>query len=235
MNVLITGASRGIGKALSEKLSDSGIKRLFLVSRDEQALNHLKQKISKINPDVKLWVLPYDITENQSIKKIRDVVESEAGLLDILINNAGAIVVKEFRDFTPEDVELQFKVNYFAPSRLISVCIPLLMKAENSHVINISSMSGYQGSKKFPGLSHYGASKAALAALTESLAEEYRGKISFNALCLGAVQTEMLEEAFPGYKAPLEPWEMAGFIADFALNAHRVMNGKIIPVSLVDP
>ena len=104
------------------------------------------------------------------------------------------------------------------------------------HVINISSIGGVQGSVKFAGLSAYSSTKAALACLTECLAEEFKDlNISFNCLALGAVQTEMLEEAFPGYKAPLTAWEMAEFISKFSVNANKVMNGKIIPVSLSTP
>jgi len=105
-----------------------------------------------------------------------------------------------------------------------------------SHVVNISSMGGFQGSMKFPGLSIYSATKAALASLTECLAEEFKKEnVFFNALALGAVETEMLEEAFPGYKAPINADEIAEFIADFAFNGYNYMNGKIIPVSLSTP
>ena len=107
---------------------------------------------------------------------------------------------------------------------------------ENSHVLNISSIGGVQGSLKFPGLAAYSSSKGALLTLTELLAEEYKdSKISFNALALGAVQTEMLEEAFPGYKAPVSAAEMAAYIFNFATTGHRFYNGKILQVSSNTP
>jgi len=82
----------------------------------------------------------------------------------------------------------------------------------------------------------YAASKGALAILTECMAEELKGRnIKANCLALGAVQTEMLAEAFPGYEAPVKPNEMASFIKNFALNGHHVYNGKILPVSLSTP
>ena len=97
-------------------------------------------------------------------------------------------------------------------------------------------MGGFQGSIKFPGLAAYSTSKAAICSFTELFAEEYKDSgISMNCLCLGAVQTEMLQEAFPGYEAPMNPEEMAEFICEFTLNAHRWMNGKVIPVSLSTP
>ena len=97
-------------------------------------------------------------------------------------------------------------------------------------------MGGFQGSSKFPGLSLYSASKGAVAVLTEAMAEEFKDEgISVNCLALGAVQTEMLEEAFPGYKAPLSADEMGKYIAGFALTGNRYFNGKILPVSVSTP
>jgi 3-oxoacyl-[acyl-carrier protein] reductase len=111
-----------------------------------------------------------------------------------------------------------------------------MKKAGSSHVVNISSMGGINGSVKFSGLSAYSAAKGGLGILTECLAEEYRDSgISFNCLALGSVQTEMLEEAFPGYRAPLTAHEMARFIVDFAINGHKFFNGKILPVSISTP
>ena len=135
-----------------------------------------------------------------------------------------------------EEMELLFRVNLFAPAMLIRELLPLMGNGHTTHVVNISSMGGFQGSLKFPGLSFYSASKASLACLTECLNEEFKDSdIAFNCLALGSVQTEMLEEAFPGYKAALQPAEMAEFIGHFALTAHKQMRGKVVPVSLMNP
>ena len=97
-------------------------------------------------------------------------------------------------------------------------------------------MGGVQGSMKFPGLAAYSSSKAAVITLTELLAEEYKESgVSFNVLALGAVQTEMLEEAFPGYKAPTSALEMAEYIHDFSLNGNKFYNGKLLQVSNTTP
>ena len=104
------------------------------------------------------------------------------------------------------------------------------------HVVTISSIGGIQGSSKFSGLSAYSSSKGAVITLSELLAEEYKESgPSFNVLALGAVQTEMLEEAFPGYKAPLTADEMASYIYDFSLKANKFYNGKILQVSSSTP
>ena len=97
-------------------------------------------------------------------------------------------------------------------------------------------MGGFQGSTKFAGLSAYSSSKSALSGLTECLAEELKDRnIAVNCLALGAVQTEMLGKAFPGYKAPLSAAKMAEFICEFALTGQLFFNGKIIPVSSTTP
>ena len=95
------------------------------------------------------------------------------------------------------------ETNFFGPASIIRIVKPLM--PAGSHIVNISSMGGFQGSAKFNGLSYYSASKAAIACLSECLAEEFKDSgVSVNCLALGAVQTEMLREAFPGYKAPVE-------------------------------
>ena len=107
---------------------------------------------------------------------------------------------------------------------------------KEGHVVTVSSMGGVQGSMKFPGLSAYSSSKGAVITLTELLAEEYKETgPSFNVLALGAVQTEMLEEAFPGYQAPVTALEMATYIKDFALTGHKLYNGKLLQVSNSTP
>jgi short-subunit dehydrogenase len=235
MNILITGASRGIGSALALEFARHAKHNIYLVSRNGDKLRELKEQAAELPSASIIKYFPADLTKREDIAKLLDYMQSETESIDILINNAGAIVVKEFSDFKDNEIHHQFDVNYFAPASLIVSFLPMLKKAMNPHVLNISSMSGFQGSKKFPGLSHYSASKAALNALTESLAEEFKGQISFNALCIGAVQTEMLNEAFPGYKAPVGPERMARFIMDFALTGHELFNARVIPVALSDP
>jgi NAD(P)-dependent dehydrogenase (short-subunit alcohol dehydrogenase family) len=127
-----------------------------------------------------------------------------------------------------------YKVNVFAVAELTRQLLPFFSKG--SHVVNISSIGAVQGSVKFPGLAAYSSSKGALLTLTELLAEEYKEQqIAFNALALGAVQTEMLAEAFPGYKASVSANEMADYIYNFALNGHKYCNGKILQVSSTTP
>jgi NAD(P)-dependent dehydrogenase (short-subunit alcohol dehydrogenase family) len=167
--------------------------------------------------------------------QLAGLIKQHVNHIDILINNAGTLINKSFDAMSADEVNRLFSVNYTAPALLIKNLLPLL-KAGKAHIVNITSMGGVQGSVKFAGLAHYSASKAALAVLTECLAEEYKNDdLVFNALALGSVQTEMLAEAFPNYKAPVTPEQMGAFIANFAINGRAFFNGKIIPVSITTP
>ncbi len=235
MNIVLTGASRGIGFETALALVKSGATSLVLISRNQGGLTELKEKCLALNREIKIIDMAVDIVEGS--KKERDFSKNiNLDTIDVLINNAGVLINKPFEELTGAEILEMTEVNFLAPARLIRLLLPKFRNSPLSHVLNISSMGGFQGSSKFPGLSIYSAAKAALASLTECLAEEYaETNIRFNCLALGAVQTEMLEEAFPGYKAPVTPDKMGGYIADFALNGHKFYNGKILPVAFTNP
>ena len=225
MNIIITGAGRGIGFELVKKLSSNFDNKIYAVSRNLDRI----EKLGASNVMHK----SIDFSDETLDEKLGMLIE-EIEEVDVIINNAGFLVNQPFEKLSKEDLLRSYEVNVFGPFRLIQAALPKLKKG--SHVVNISSMGGFQGSAKFPGLSAYSSSKAAIANLTELLAEELKEKeIAVNCLALGAVQTEMLEEAFPGYQAPTSPAEMAKFIADFAINGSKYFNGKILPVSLSTP
>ena len=163
-----------------------------------------------------------------------DAVAGTFSDVDILINNAGYLVHRDFINFDKKDARKLMETNFFGPASLICLLHPIMKRG--SHIVNISSMGGFQGSSKYRGMSYYSASKAALSCLSECLAGEFReAGIAVNCLALGSVQTEMFEEAFPGLKAPVSAKEMAQFIADFALNGNKFFNGKVLPVAFSDP
>jgi short-subunit dehydrogenase len=236
MNVLITGASTGIGFELARQFDHKG-HRVIAVSRNNKKLQELAVRCSKENPASSLVIHSFDLEElTDKVSDFRNILENEMQELDILINNAGYLVRKDFIDTDSDEIHKCLTINYIVPARLIAACLPLLKKSARAHVINIGSMGGYQGSKKFPGLSHYSSAKAALSVLTECLAEEYNDtRIRFNCLALGAVQTEMLDRAFPGLKVPVTAEGIAAFIIDFAISGYDYFNGKIIPVSVTTP
>lgn len=232
MNIIITGASRGIGYHIVKNLiaNNTTSNKVFATSRNIDELNSLASKHNNLIP------VKCDINSETEIEKLKSIVKSHVDHIDILINNAATIINKEFTEITGDEIDCVFSANFKAPFMMIKYFLPMLKAKSNTHVINISSMGGFQGAQKFPGLSVYSSSKAALSCLTECLAEELKQTgISINALCIGAVQTEMLSEAFPGYVAPVTAAQMADFICNFAFNSHKMMNGKIIPVALSTP
>lgn len=218
---IVIGASRGIGKEIVAQLSIQGIETFgFARSLEDQDEENIHYRTLDLM--------------SSSLKEDLIRLTTEISHIDYLINNAGQIVVKPFLELNKEDILSCYQVNVMSVMEVIQVCLPK-MKA-GGHIVNISSIGGFQGSVKFPGLSAYSTSKAALVSLTELLAEEFKETgISINCLCLGAVQTEMLETAFPGYKAPHSAKEMASYICDFTINAWKYMHGKIIPVSNSTP
>ena len=224
-NVIITGSSRGIGFELVKLFNQNNF-NVVALSRNTKPISNLKLK------NVKSLYL--DISSSESINKTTKLVTEGFKKIDILINNAGTLINKPFNETSFEDFQSIYNVNVFGVAELIRQLSPHFNK--KSHVINISSIGGIGGSSKFPGLSAYSSSKGALNILTEMLAEEFKDNdVSFNTLALGAVQTEMLEEAFPGYKANISPSEMANFIYKFSLEGNNFFNGKIIPVSTTNP
>lgn len=224
MNIVITGAGKGIGFELCKILLTDHNNKIFAISRDIRKLVELSKNNQNITP------YSFDLES----KDYKPLLNNLPFRIHILINNAGYLVNKPFQNITDDEIDRSFHVNFTSAFKLIQVFLPHFNL--NSHIVNISSMGGFQGSVKFSGLSIYSASKSALACLSECLAVELKDrKININCLCLGAVQTEMLAEAFPGYSAPHSAAEMATFISDFALKAHLYINGKIIPVSISTP
>ncbi len=224
MNIVITGAGKGIGFELAKLFANSKHKT-FSISRNIENLQRVQNEYLK--------PVSFDLVDGNYqdlLQKINDFVPH----VDVLINNAGLLINKPFIDFTDEDFDRIFHTNVNAVAKLSRTLLNVLKSG--SHIVNISSIGGVQGSSKFPGLALYSASKGAVSILTEAMAEELKdNKIFVNALALGAVQTEMLAEAFPGYKAPLQANEMAEYIYNFALSGHKFYNGKVLPVSVSTP
>jgi len=224
-NIIITGASRGIGYEMAKLFADAGHQVLAL-SRNEKPIAALQHK--------NIHTFSCDLCNSDDLEKMTKYIAKTWKQVDILINNAGKLLNKPFKEITTQEFEEVYKVNVFGVAEITRLVLPYLI--EGSHVVTVSSMGGIQGSMKFPGLAAYSSSKGAVITLSELLAEEYKESgIAFNVLALGAVQTEMLEEAFPGYQAPLTAIEMAKYIKDFALTANAFYNGKVLQVSSSTP
>jgi 3-oxoacyl-[acyl-carrier protein] reductase len=234
MNIIVTGASRGIGFEMVKQFTAIKGTYIIALARNTESLQELCQKLPVGKNESFLYPFAADLNKKGFEKSVREYVLNRFNKIDILINNAGTIVNKPFDELTSEHFDELFNVNTKAPFLIIKTLLPYFNQP--SHIVNISSMGGYQGSEKFPGLSLYSASKGALAIFTESIAVELKEKgVAVNCLALGAVQTEMLAKAFPGYKAKFTSEEMANYIVDFSLNGNKKHNGEIIPVTKSTP
>ncbi len=230
MNILVTGTSRGIGYDTVKTLAQNPANKIIALSRNKASMEKLAKEVAPST----IQILPLDLTNFDDVYLYSAL--SEIDSIDLLVNNAGLLINKSFEELSMDDWKNIFDVNVFGIVHLVKALLPKLKKKEGAHILNISSMGGVQGSSKFPGLSAYSASKAAVINMTECLAEELKeDNIKVNCLALGAVQTEMLAEAFPDYKAPLTSSEMANYISWFALNGHHFHNGKVIPVAVSTP
>ena len=223
-NIIITGTSRGIGYELALQFAKEGHQVLAISRKTPQALIE--------NPNI--TCLSVDLSVETELQQVENFLSTTWKKVDVIIHNAGSLLHKPFFQTKQSDFEKVYKVNVFGVANLTRICLPYLQKG--SHVVSISSMGGIQGSMKFAGLSAYSSSKGALITLSELLAEEYKESgIAFNVLALGAVQTEMLAEAFPGYEAPISASAMADYIYLFALTGNKYHNGKVIQVATSTP
>jgi len=223
--VIITGTSRGIGFELAQQFAENNFQVLAL-SRNKKPLDDLQLK--------NITTLSVDVCDQGDLQKASNYIQKNWKEVDILIHNAGFLINKPFENLTKDDFLRVYDVNVFGVAELTRICIPFLKKG--SHVVTISSMGGIQGSLKFPGLAAYSSAKGAVITLSELLAEEYKNQeIAFNVLALGAVQTEMLAEAFPEYQASLQADEMADYIYNFATTGNKFYNGKVLQVSNTTP
>lgn len=233
MNIIITGASSGIGFETALELSLDKANKIVCVARSADKLRKLHEIAKQITPDCTLLPVEFDLV-NDDYHVLIPFIQEKLGSVDILINNAGSLINKPFAETTAADLAEMLEHNVMSHFKMTKHMLAFMGKG--SHVVNIGSMGGFQGSVKFPGLAAYSASKSALHTLTECMAQELvETGIKINCLALGSAQTEMLEAAFPGYESPVMAFEMGKYIADFARTGHKFFNGKVLPVAVTTP
>lgn len=233
MNIVLTGASSGIGFEAALEFALNKDNKIVCIARSADKLRKLLEIARGINPDCILLPVEFDIV-NDDYAALLPFLKERLGTVDILINNAGALINKPFLETSREDLYQMFESNVMGHFNMIQNLLPLM--TSGSHIVNIGSMGGFQGSVKFPGLAAYSSSKSALHTLTECLAFELAETgIKINCLALGSAQTEMLEQAFPGYQSPVMAFEMGKYVADFAKTEHKFFNGKVLPVAVTTP
>jgi NAD(P)-dependent dehydrogenase (short-subunit alcohol dehydrogenase family) len=234
MNIIITGASSGVGFEAVIELVLSGKHKVMALARSQDKLERLLEIANNLSPESKLYAIAFDIVHDDYSSLQQFIATNFDNRVDVLINNAGVLINKPFTELLETDFVEMLQSNFIGHVRMIQGVLDLM--PAGAHIVNIGSMGGFQGSAKFTGLSAYSASKAALHTLTECLAQEFIDKgIKVNCLALGSAQTEMLEKAFPGYESPVMAFEMGKYIADFALTGQQFFNGKVLPVALSTP
>lgn len=234
MNIIVTGASSGVGFEAVLELILSGKHKVIALSRSQDKLERLLEIAHGLNPDAEIFALSFDIVHDDYTGLQEFISSNFDNRVDVLINNAGALINKPFTQLLELDFVEMLQSNFIGHVRIIQALLKLMPKG--SHILNIGSMGGFQGSVKFAGLTAYSASKAALHTLTECLALELaEQEIKVNCLALGSAQTEMLEQAFPGYESPVMAFEMGKYIADFSVTGHKFFNGKVLPVAVSTP
>lgn len=225
--IVLTGCSQGIGYETAVALCASSSNTVIGIARNEKGLQELALRFSNFKG------IAFDLNQSD-FSPLQKQILHHTQEVDVLINNAAYLINKSIENTSAQDWRDCYQSNVISPFKLIQVLLPHF--SSPAHIVNIGSMGGFQGSKKFPGLSAYSASKAALHNLTECFAEELKSRnIAVNALALGSTQTAMLEKAFPGFTASSSAEESGRFIADFALNGHLSFNGKIIPFAKSTP
>ena len=234
-NIIITGASSGIGFEAVLDLTANKDNKVIALARSADKLRKLHEIASSLNHDGgTLYPAQFDIVFGEYETSLVPFIQSKFNKVDILINNAGELINKPLMETSNEDFGQMLQSNLIGHINMIRHVVPLM--SVGGHIVNVSSMGGFQGSAKFAGLSAYSSSKAALAVLTECLAEEFSGRgIKVNCLALGSSQTEMFEAAFPGLEAGTLAFEMGRYLAEFAQNGSTFYNGKVLPVSTSTP
>ena len=240
MNIVITGAGRGIGYYTALHLAKDPGNKIFALSRD---VNNLKKLVVENGSEKNIEIIPCDVSNEKSVEECVKQISDKVSGVEILINNAGLLIKKPFIELSTSDWHSVYSVNVFGLVNVTKALLPLLMKGQittetemKSHVLNISSMGGVNGSIKFNGLSSYSSSKGAVITISECLSEELKSfGVCVNCIALGSVDTEMFKIAFPGMKASTGVLETAAWVGDFAINGHKFFSGKIIPLSTSTP
>ncbi|MEM7755732.1 MAG: SDR family oxidoreductase [Planctomycetota bacterium] len=226
---LVTGAGSGIGREIARLLHAEGY-ALALVGRRESALAETRETLGD-GPAVEL--IPSDIADAPEAAAIVSDALARLGRLDVLINNAGYAPMKPIHETDGDETERIFAVNTLGPIATIRAAIPIMLKAGGGSIVTTTSVAGED---PFPGLSVYGAAKAAMNTLSKGLANEYGEQgLRAYAVAPGAVETAMLrsivsEDMIPT-SATLSPAEVAAVIVDAALGKRDEPNGATITVN----
>ena len=235
--VLVTGSLKGIGKATIIEFAKRGYNVVINYNNSEQEANELKQYIDSTF-NVKTLLVKADVTNENQVKDMVTAIMNEFEHIDVLVNNAGIAIDKEFEDRTIEDWDATLKTNLIAPFIVSKYIGKEMMEQKKGIIINVSSTNGIN--TFFPTSIDYDASKAGLINLTHNLAIQYAPYINVNCVAPGWVNTEMNkelpkelieEETNKIYKKRFaEPSEIGKVICFLASEDASFINDEVIKV-----
>lgn len=224
---IVTGASRGIGRATALRLGADGF-RLLLVARPSADLLSLQDELAQSSISVE--VHPTDLAKPEDVNRLCQQLAA-GGPYDVLVNNAGCCEPEAFEAMSDASFRRHFEVNVFALQALSRAVIPAMTRAGRGSIVNIASISGIRGTSKFSGFAAYAAAKAAVIVLSEALAAEYASAgLRINSISPGAVDTALLAKVAPGFPPAMSPEEIASVVSMLCSDAGRAFNGRNIEV-----
>lgn len=234
---LVTGSQRGIGKATIIEFASKGYNVVIDYYEEEKKALELKSYIEK-EYNIKVLLVKADIRNEEEIKQMVESIINEFGRIDVLVNNAGIALDKEFEDRTVEDWYNTLSTNLIGPFLVSKYVGAEMMKVKNGKIVNVSSTNGINAF--FPTSIDYDASKAGIINLTHNLALKFAPYINVNSVAPGWVNTDMnkdlpeelvSEETDKIYlKRFADPEEIAKVIYFLASDDARYINGEIIKV-----
>lgn len=220
---LVTGATRGIGAAISQRLSFMGA-TVILAARDQARLQHVQQKIASAGGTARIAEL--DLLDESSITALARTIETQHGRCDILINNAGiGYAGQPLFEMPPADWDTLMGTNLRGPYLMVRALAPMMIRAQSGHIVNISSLAGHN---PLANGAAYSASKWGLNGLTYSLAEELRPhNIRVSVIAPGSVNTGFSHsDKDPGKK--LQPEDVAQVVAMLVTQAPQSFVSEVL-------
>ena len=236
-NVLITGGTRGIGEAISREFAKKGYNLIINCINSKEKAEQLKAELEKIY-NIKVLTIQADLSDEKAIENMVDIAIDKLGKVDVLVNNAGIVIDKEFEDRTIEDWKQTLNINLIAPFILTKLIGKEMVKNKSGAIINISSTNGIN--TYYPTSVDYDASKSGLISLTYDSAVELAPYVRVNCIAPGWVNTEMNKELPEDFvkeeterilvKRFAEPEEIAKVATFLASDDASFINSTVIKV-----
>ena len=236
-NVLVTGGTRGIGEAISREFAKKGYDIIINYVNSSEKAQNLKQELEK-EYNIKVLPIQADISNEKEIKNMVDIAIKEFGRINVLVNNAGIVIDREFEDRTVEDWKKTLDINLIAPFVLTKLVGKEMMKQKSGAIINISSTNGIN--TYYPTSVDYDASKSGLISLTYDSAVQFAPYVRVNCVAPGWVNTEMNKELPEDFvkeetkrilvKRFAEPEEIAKVATFLASDDASFINSTVIKV-----